>query len=323
MFLCFEEDHREGYLAMDWFFLGIDLTLWLGICLGNGLIIAAFIRIRKLLTLSNYLILQLALADFAVGCGLLYSALTTILRELQVSHNLCALQQAMYLFPGAASVIGILAITYNRYVAIVSHPLTYQVTPRQRYYVMYTLIIWIPSVALGLLLPMMWHNRCPPECMFSLIMTSSFLKYVFLPFFVVLAFPMTVLYAHIIFAVKKQLRNISNSEGQPREPLGQPQKCGYSKRQIMIVKVCLLIFATFYISWLPFLVILGIQLYSGQLEQDSPMTTARFLTMCLIPLNSLGNPLIYGYRLPDLKMELSTMLSNWRKHFPCCKNNCA
>ena len=153
-------------------------------------------------------------------------------------------------------------------------------------------------------------------------MKTSFLKYEFLPFFLVLAFPMTILYAHIIVAVKKQLRTINNSESQPPELLSQPQKNVYSKRQIMIVKVRLLIFATFYISWLPFLIILGIQLYSGQLEQESPMTTARFLTMCLIPLNALANLMTYGYIFPDLKMELSTMLLNWRKYLRCDKNNC-
>ncbi len=271
-----------------------------------------------MLTLSNYLILQLALADFALGCGLLYTAVTMVFRKLVFSHNLCALRPAICLFPGIASLVGMFVITCNRYIAIVHNPLTYHVTPSRRYYVIYTLIIWIPSAILGFLLPLMWHNHCPPECKFSLILTTSYLKYVLILLFLLLAFPMTALYAHILVTTKNHMRNISHSADQPREPQGQGQESVYSKKQMMIIKACLLLFATFYISWLPFLVTLGILLNSGQLEQDSKM--AHF-TLSLIPINSLANPVIYGYGLPDLKSELSTMLLNWRKRLTCHKYN--
>ncbi len=304
---------KEGLPATEWVSFGINLTIMVGICLGNGLIIATFIRIWKVLTLSIYLILQLAVADFVLGCALLYTAVATVFRKLQMSHNLCALRQAMYMFPGAASAIGILVITCNRYLAIVQHPLTYQDNPSPRYYVIYTLIIWIPSAIIGFLIPMMWHNLCPAACMFTLIMTSSFLKYMFMPFFVLMAFPMTALYVHIFVTAKKHLRNITDSASQASEPSGQPNESGHIKGQIKIFKAGLLLFTTFYISWLPYLFIMGIQLYSGQLEQESPVTISRFLSMSLIALNSLANPLIYAYRLPQLKRELTTMLLNCRK----------
>ncbi len=307
---CFEADHiieREGLPASEWLYFSINLPLMLGICLGNGLIIATFIRMWKLLTLSNYLILQLALADFALGFSLLYNALTMVLRALTLSHNLCALRQAVFMFPGTASLTGIVAITCNRYLAIVQNPLTYQDNPSPMYYVMYTLIIWIPAATLGFLLPMMWHNHCPSECAFILIMTTSFLKKGFLPFLVLMAFPMTALYAQILSTAKKHLRNIADNAYLPHDGSSQLQDSMYTKGQIKVLKTGLLVFATFYISWLPFLVILAIQLYSDQLEQASPMGMARSLTMCLIPVNSMANPLIYAYKLPDLKSELSKM----------------
>ncbi len=324
--LCNEMDYfidRKALQDKEWVFFGILLTLSLGICLGNGLIIAAFIRIWKLhvLTLSNYLILQLTLADFTLGCGLLYNAVTTKLRKPVLNHNLCALRHAIHLFPGIASLVGMFVITCNRYIAIVHHPLTYQVTPSRRYYVIYTLIIWIPPAILGFLLPMMWHNHCPAQCAFDLTLTTSYLKYVFILLFVLLAFLMTALYSHILVTTKNRMRNISHSTGQPRDPQSQAQEGVYNKRKMMIIKACLLLFATFYASWLPFLVILGIQLYSGQLEHDSPMTMAQYFSMLLVPINSLANPVIYGYRLPDLKSEISMMLLNWRKRLSCRQNN--
>ncbi len=319
---CFEEDHifaAEGPPPTEWVFVGLLLTLVLGIFLGSGLIIATCMRMWKLISLSNYLILQLALSDFGVGCGLLYSALATIFRELDVDHNLCALRQAVFLFPGTASFIGLLVISCNRYMAIVHHPLTFQVTPSRIYYVMHTLIIWIPSAFLGFLLPMMWHNHCPPGCSFSLIMTTTFLKYAFMPFFIVLAFPMMALYARILFTAKKQLQSITDNACQPQETADQPQEHVYMKGQIKILKAVLLIFVTFYISWLPFLVI--IQLYFGNIEKMSPMTMARYFALALIPVNSLANPLIYAYRLPDVKSELTTMLLNCRKRMLCHQIN--
>ncbi len=131
--------------------------------------------------------------------------------------------------------------------------------------------------------------------------------------FVLLAFPITALYA------QNHMRNISHSTSQSPEPQGQRQQGVYSKKQMMIIKACLLLFTTFYICWLPFLVILGILLYCDQLYQDSPMIMAQYFTMALIPINSLAKPVIYGYRLPDLKSELYTMLLNWS--FRCRENN--
>ncbi len=166
---CFAVDriaYKEGLPATDWIFVGINLTLMLSICLGNGIIIATFLRIGKRLTLSSYLILQLALADFALGFSLLYDALTIALRTLVINHNLCALRQAMYLFPGTASVIGILVITSDRYLAIVRNPLTYQEMPSRRQHATYTRVIWIPSAVFGIALPMLWHNLCPENCIF-------------------------------------------------------------------------------------------------------------------------------------------------------------
>ncbi len=308
--LCFEDDHiidMEGLPATEWVFFSIVITLMLGICLGSGLIIATCIRIWKLLSLSNYLILQLALADFALGCGLLYSALATVVRKLNLDHNLCALRQAMFMFPGAASLIGILVITCNRYSAIVRDPLTYQATPSPRYYVMYTLIIWIPSAFLGLLLPMMLHNHCPTGCTFSLIMTKSFLKYGFLPLVTLLAFVMAALYSHIFVTAKKQLQKITDYAGQTQGAVGDQCEHVSMKGHIKILKAALLIFVTFYLSWLPFLVVMGIQLYLDNLEQMSALTMTRLVTLSLIPINSVANPLIYAYRLPELQSELSVM----------------
>ncbi len=133
----------------------------------------------------------------------------------------------------------------------------------------------------------------------------------------IVAILLMALYAHIIIIAKKHLRNITDGTGQPREPPDQPHEKVYKKGDIKLLKACLLIFMTFYIFWLPFLVILGIQLYSGKLEQASSMNAARSLSMTLIAVNSLANPLIYAYRIPYLRSELSTMFSNWRKLLTC------
>ncbi len=108
---CFENDHiieREGLPAREWGSIGINLILMIGICVGNGLIIAAFIRLWNLITLSRYLILQLALADFVLGCSLLYNGLVKVFGKHMLTHYLCALRHALYLFPGIASLMGIL-----------------------------------------------------------------------------------------------------------------------------------------------------------------------------------------------------------------------
>ncbi len=112
--LCFEKDinnSKKDLIPSDWGFVGVELFLAIGISFGNGLIIFTMARVRKLRTISNCLIMQLAIADLALGLILVYQAWIIIDRSLVVGPELCALRYAMISLPGSASLFALLAIS--------------------------------------------------------------------------------------------------------------------------------------------------------------------------------------------------------------------
>ncbi len=309
--LCFEKDihnSKKDLTATDWGFVGFDLFLAIGISLGNGLIIFTMARVRKLRTISNYLIMQLAISDFVLGLILVYHSAIFMDRSLVAGPELCALRYATISLPGAASLLGLLAISIDRYLAIMD-PFRYQRIQTRRYFAAYAIGVWVPAVILGIIIPMSWHNRCPIECDFVLLFTRSYLQYLFIPTFIVITLPLTVLCAHVLMKAKQQLRSIVDND----IVLPGKESPKYIKGQIKIFKAGLAVIATFYAGWLPFFLILSIQVYSGSLH-DTTLGMCRSFSMVLIGMNSMTNPLIYGYRLPDLKAEL-------RKLFKVSNNN--
>ncbi len=302
---CFENDIRKSkqdLTTTDWAFVGYELFLAIGISFGNGLIIFTMARVRKLRTISNCLIMQLAISDFVLGLTLVYQAAVIIDKTIIVGSELCALRYATIFLPGSASLLGLLAISIDRYLAIMD-PFRYHRIQTWRHFAAYAIGVWVPAVIFGIIIPMAWHNRCPIECDLLMIFTRSYVLYFFIPSFVTITIPLTLLYVHVLIKAKQKLRLIVDNEVVPPGK----ESPTYIKGQIKILKAGLVVIATFYAGWLPFFVILGIQVYSGAL-QDTTLRTCRSFSMGLIAINSMTNPLIYGYRLPDLKKELRKLL---------------
>ncbi len=299
--VCFEKDienSKQDLTATDWGYVGFDMFLALGMSFGNGLIIFIMVRVRKLRTISNYLIMQLAISDFVLGLTLVYQVAIIIDRSLVVGPTLCALRYATMLLPGSASLFGLLAISIDRYLAIMD-PFRYQRIQTMRHFAAYAIGVWVPAVIVGIVIPMAWHKRCPTECDLVLAFTRGYLLYLLTPVFTAITLPLTLLCVHVLIKAKQQLRSIVDSEVVPPGK----ESPTYIKGQFKILKAGLVVIATFYVGWLPFFLILSIQVYTGNL-QDTTLGLCRSFSMGLIGMNSMTNPLIYGYRLPDLKLEL-------------------
>ncbi len=289
--LCFEKDikkSKQDLSAADWGYVAFDLFLAIGISFGNGLIVFIMARVKKLRTISNYLKMQLAIADLALGLILVCQLPVIIDKSLVADALVCALRYAILFLPVYASLIGLLAVTIDRYLAIMD-PFRCQRIQMRRYF----------ATTLGVIIPMAWYNRCPVECDVIMVFRQSYLEYIFIPLLIAITLPLTILCVHILIKAKQQLQNIMDSE----IVLPGKENPKYIKGQFKILKAGLPVICTFYVAWLPFVLILIIQVYSGTLH-DTTMDIWRSFSMGLIAMNSITNPLIYGYRLPDLKAEL-------------------
>ena len=112
-------------------FASIEIVLMLVILSGNGLTIVAVKRFPRLQTMTNQLLLSLCVADVMVGLAMPFHAAfflgekTGTRSMMHSSWFACVTRYVTILMPCAASILNLLLIAFDRYVAIL-HPLRYQ-----------------------------------------------------------------------------------------------------------------------------------------------------------------------------------------------------
>jgi hypothetical protein len=77
-----------------------------------------------------------------------------------------------------------------------------------------------------------------------------------------------------------------------------------------LIKAGLMVFAAFYICWLPLFIILGIQYYGEDYSQSTYISGQYAAFLC--SFNSAINPFIYVYRLPMFRAEFLRMFGRKR-----------
>ena len=308
-------------------YTGPDITSWVAvvlllilivvICISNGLVFIVFLRSRRLRTITNFYIMQLAIADFGVGTSLPFNVATYFEYEIVLTNSkACAVLFAYYLLFCAASFCGLSALTYDRYLAI-TDPLRYHDVMTPKRYVISGLFIWVPSLVIGFLLPMMWHNditkmECP-NCNLQNISKRNYFRVVLLPAFIIISALLIMLYSRIFNIARAQIKEIQKLRFSEDTTSGSNAQRSNSKRQLKLFKAGLVVFATFYACWLPFFIVMCVQMYGGLFE-NIVLQFLYVLTSLMGTFNSAINPFIYTTKVPEFKRE-------FKRLFGRCKAN--
>ncbi len=303
---CFHED-PEGISSLQWIYIVLLLLIIVLICLKNGLILAVFIRSPRLRTPTNFYIFQLAITDFSVGVTLVYQVTIMFRREIVHNHYACVLRYVCASMFMGASMMALLVMTYDRYSAI-KNPLTYHSSLSLQRYLVSTIIIWSPPVVICFIIPLIWHNYCPSECDFILIMKLEYLQFLLIPIFPILFSIQIILYIWIFSMARAQVRKIqATATDVNTSPDTMTENATLSSEahrgQMRLVKTAIIIFVTFYVFWTPFFLSTAVQAYTGQLNSDS-MNVIRVLAAILAGANSAVNPLIYTLKIKAFKTEI-------------------
>lgn len=108
------------------YFVVIELIIILPTIIGSSLIIVSIVTFRHLRSHMHILVANLALADLLVGSVLIPMDLVLMNGDLS-NKNICLVNMSLSIAFLLASVLNLLLISLERYMAIV-HPLTYKVT---------------------------------------------------------------------------------------------------------------------------------------------------------------------------------------------------
>ncbi|XP_013401074.2 adenosine receptor A1-like [Lingula anatina] len=278
--------------------------LMIVICFGNGMVIAAFYRSEVIQTITNYYIMHLAVADFTVGLSLPFHIACFLKPDILNNIYVCIFRYSTLMTTQSVSVLCLLAITIDRYSAVVYHMRYHSLMTKWRAAV--TIVaVWIIPIVMGVIVPFLWHNPWPEneserDCDFGKTLSLDFHRYISVGSFAIVTAVMLTLYSRIFQVAKRHAAQIEDLMA------NIPDKMAFNVN-LKIAKTAAIVIGLFLLFWAPFFLILTTQAY-GNLIHSKLLIELRVYASILALVNSGVNPVVYAYRLPEFRREFRKIL---------------
>ncbi|XP_069575919.1 histamine receptor H2a isoform X1 [Brachyistius frenatus] len=323
--------------------LGVILSLLILLTVsGNVLVCLAVCTSRRLRCLTNCFIVSLAVTDMLLGLLVLpFSALLQLNDEWPLGPVFCNFYISMDVMLCTASILTLLAISVDRYLAV-TMPLRYASMVLPRRVIVAMASVWTVSVAVSFLpIQMGWNtvngtvqNRGPwasaRRCRFELnrpyVLTDSLLTF-YLP---LLAMCWT--YHRILRIARAQAKRIISAQPTCVTSYNCRNNPSTSTRVFSSVTVMALrehkatvtvaaVIGGFVVCWLPYFILFTVL---GLKEHPDPSTVPAYpFVLWLGYANSALNPILYGALNRDFRSAYSHLLrcrcpiySGWRSRQP-------
>ncbi|CAK6965501.1 adenosine receptor A3-like [Scomber scombrus] len=200
-------------------YIAIELIIAVFAIMGNLLVCLAVTRNKELRTVTNYFLVSLAVADILVGLVAIPCAVLTDLGRPHHNLPLCLMMLSILMVLTQSSVLSLLAVAVERYVAILL-PFQYQrvMSPRNAWLAL--LVTWGLGIITGSV-PLIDWKRQPVNsdfCIFTCVVDMSYMVY--FNFFCCLLVPlvaMFIIYGHIFLTIRRQLRRIAVARAAARD----------------------------------------------------------------------------------------------------------
>lgn len=270
------------------FVLGILCVLLIPcICFGNFLVIISLVKFRRLRTITYTLVGSLSVADslLAVLTLPIYSMFYFKLTFTQSVKYLCLFKFSSVCASMTASMINLVAIGFDRYVAIL-HPLKYKAIMTHKRVRIFIACMWIYIIPVCVL-PLVWNTYDEIQiCDYFKILPLGYTIYAA---FISIAISLVLslyLYIRIYLVARQQQKQVRKDSLRGHHSL-DPQM----EKDTKSAKVMALVLFLFYVFWVPF-TITGPIKYSVNIDNDLA-ETLKNITLFLAMTNSMINPIIY------------------------------
>ena len=268
-----------------------------GSLIGNALVICVVIINRQMRTVTNYLIVNMAVADLLITAFSMPLTIKLIVTEYMdwsngvFSEILCKIIPFAQLLSIASSVLTLTAIAFDRFLAIV-YPLKRYVTFQISYGIM--AVVWIVGIAVNspilYALKVIEANVGEFYCLeiwtpaFTEEASKHFTIAIFVVFYLVPLFTMSVLYSFIVF--KLWVRKVPGNQ-----TIENQRRSDKSKKKVLIMLMTVVIL--FAVCWLPVYISQFISFFDKENFPCGPPAVLSFMGYFLGHANSLINPTIY------------------------------
>ncbi|KAG1927560.1 neuropeptide FF receptor 1 like 3 [Pimephales promelas] len=286
------------------------LFIFLLCLMGNGLVCAIVLRNRRMRTVTNIFILNLAVSDLLIG---IFCIPTTLVDNLitgwPFSNTVCKLSGLVQGTSVCASVFTLVAIAVDRFRCIV-----YPFKPKLTLFVAKVSIGTIWVLALTIMFPSALmltveeernhflvysdnHNRTYPlyscyETWPDPEMRKVYTTVLFVHIYVIPLALIMLMYGRI---GGKLYGTTVLSSAEPEIP--SQAKCPASQRKIRVIKMLIVVALLFMLSWLPLWTLMLLTDYAHPDELNLELLTSYVFPIShwLAFSNSSVNPIIYGY----------------------------
>ncbi|XP_065349297.1 D(2) dopamine receptor A-like [Cloeon dipterum] len=297
---------------MEWIIAAVDGILMVLILGGNCITVTVIIKKPKLATSSNQFVLGLALADMLVGVSMPYHMTFYISEEMGNSLPLCLLRFVLMIMACSASVLHLICIAVDRYLAII-YPLRHQVIVtkgRARHVIFCN---WMIAIAISTM-PIYWNEwqEHSKRCAIENILPANFFLFVVIPAFTFLLVIMLCTYVRIhkvasSHATRLSQQRLSCSQISIHVGTNEIQHLQKGKKSMQVVA---LVLGCFCVCWCPYLTISTLILHG---YRSQVLELAYNLAFSFAMANSCMNPIIYAWKNQDFKCAFQELLS-------CCRS---
>lgn len=273
---------------------------------GNGVLIVAIVRHRRLHTTTNVLIISLAAADLLVGALGIPCALLGF-HGLPPDAYGCLLVNTAIVALTQISIFGLLIIAVERFVAI-AFPFVYTEWCTVRLAIGVCMTYWLLAIAVGFVPVFGWNlidSYKSVHCAFMEIIDMHYMVYfnffacVLIPLFIMLA-----VYCYILIVVQRQMKQIASLQIGAASNSSQSNSSGHNfKRELKAAKWFAAVIGFFAVCWLPIHLINTLGIYG----MYAPIELLVF-SILLSHLNSAVNPVLYGFSNSKFKVAVMQTL---------------
>uniref|UniRef100_A0A3Q3RSQ1 G-protein coupled receptors family 1 profile domain-containing protein n=1 Tax=Mastacembelus armatus TaxID=205130 RepID=A0A3Q3RSQ1_9TELE len=240
---------------------------------GNLLVIISITYFKQLHTVTNSLVLSLAVADLLVGVLVFpFNMVFNVSSCLYHDNLFCKIRTSFDVTLSTASILNLCCISIDRYYAVT----------KINHHVVVTMILvsWGVAVLIGLgfLILGTTHNLCSETCIIDIV-TANIMGLLFafyLPMIVMLC-----IYLKIFLVAQRQARSIQNTKS----------GATVNKMERKATKTLAIVMGVFLMCWLPFYLCTTILSFS---HVYVPLVLLELLNWLALS-NSLLNPFIYAF----------------------------
>jgi hypothetical protein len=294
------QSHNETYALH---IVVVEAVLMIPTIVGNTLILAAIAKYRPLRTRSYILVASLAVADLLVGVIMIPWDLAFYgFPDLGKDKFLCLYRHTMIVIFPAATLINLLAISAERFIATV-FPLLYATRVTMMKMMVVGVATWIWPLVIGFL-PLLGWNMWVPGITCGIGIWPKLYTDIMLYSLVALTWLNVIFYAKVAHTVWRRLKRVNNInaslEVQTR-----------SRREINRTKLMLLVFSVFIIFWGPMEMMVIFWVPLKLFLRPEMMTLRRFLLLLGIA-NSSVNWIVFGWKNKDFRKGFAMLLGRKR-----------